>query len=405
MTDSQLTTFSLGIPAPGQTQPAYMYTLRLGAADPKVDNYVVYGENGSYTMAATPTGDDPRANEGIVLYSYDNFTVYAPTSQTVSNIWSDWSAESLSVTVTNGLVSNASFSSKGLISTYASAAQMAINASDLVSFNGGNTMTVWAGNDASTGVGGLLWSNYGATQNIFGGQIVNITAAPGNGVVMNVQGWGETALASTYAVSAATSITFSVDPLAVAAAGTPAKIWADRLMTASLVVAGVASVVAGIEDAAIGTTLDIIGAPTMENYNKIKATMITAASVSAALSSVIVACQIAAMAAGIVASRAAGSTLGGTIPSLKMDAFDIDLNLSVSNYLKISPAQSVLSGGPATTIMGDIYQVAITAPRTNITSTGSIQLTCGASSILLTPNLISIRGTTVTVNGANVATV
>ncbi|WP_048859546.1 hypothetical protein [Acidisphaera rubrifaciens] len=404
MTDSQLTTFALGIPAPGQTQPAYMYTLRLGAADPKVDNYVVYGENGSYTMAATPTGDDPRANEGIVLYSYDNFTVYSPNTQYIANIKADWSAEALSATVTNGLVSNASYSSKGLISTYASAAQMAINASDLVSFNGGNTMTVWAGNDASTGVGGLLWSNYGATQNIFGGQIVNITAAPGNGVVMNVQGWGEAALASAYAVSAATSIKFSVDPLAVAAAGTPAQKWADALMTASLVVAGVASMLAGIEDVGIGTALDLIGAPTMENYDKIKTTMITAASVSAALSSVIVACQIAAMAAGIVASQAAGSSLGGTVPSFEMTPTSIMLEADDANFLTVTDAGILMSAAPGTTITVDGGSNSIKTPAMQITSAQSIVLMCGTSSITLMPNIVQIRGTSVQVNGANVLT-
>ena len=411
MTDSQLTTFSLGIPAPGQPQPAYMYTLRLGAVDPKVDDHVVYGEGGNYRMAATPNKTDPLGEQGIVLYSYDNLTLFGPNSTYLSSKRKDISEETLTATVKNGLVSNASYSSHGLISTYASAAQMAINASEMVTFNGGNALTVAAGNPAATGIGGLLKSNYGATQNIYGGQIVNMTSSDWTGwsgitgFVMSVQGWGQATLLNEYALAAATSIRFVVDPLVVGAEGSRTGKLADWLKRASILVNFIASTVAGIEAMAIGVTLDTLEAATTDNHDKIKDTMIAAAAASASVSGVIVACQIAAIAAGAAARLAAGSSRGGTVPSFEMTNALITLAANATNSIEVSGAGTIISALPSTTTEITQDQIWIISPRIGIDSPESITLSCGNSSIVLLPELIQIRGTAVQVNGANVATV
>ena len=178
----------------------------------------------------------PFGGTGIVLHSEEQITSFAPAinnkASAITNSVDDittWSENAVSAVYANSEHTKIAVLSGTTmpISNFVCNAnfQIADNLSSIVgnsiSTIGGNAATIWTGADASTGLGSLLWSNFGYTQNVFAGQIVNMI----NGSV-DMQGLKDSKY-SDFDVLAPKKIDLCVAPVADAAK------WSNRLATLS----------------------------------------------------------------------------------------------------------------------------------------------------------------------------
>lgn len=181
----------------------------------KVSGYFRIGDPDDAVEANLPDTPTPGtvvngANfaSGIVLYTSGHYQVVTPVVST-------WSGDSLSVTKNGSALVSASYTlpSQPLTMNFQMQDVTASTIGNLSNFIAGNQLAYWIGNSASTGVGGLLWSNFGVTQNVFGGQVVNVI---NNSI--DVQGWAEAKLSTSAELLAQTGIDLLVSPTAVTSA-------------------------------------------------------------------------------------------------------------------------------------------------------------------------------------------
>ncbi|MGO1077497.1 hypothetical protein [Inquilinus sp. CA228] len=193
----------------------YVIYVPNSAADTTVRDYLRLGDpDSTYELDLidpTDGGTDKtlKTQKGALIYSTESVTLSGPTVTQFAKYVADWSSDNLSVVGTGSDFQSATWkgSSAGATTTFQRVANLTTTLGSTTNLLTGNSMTQWLGNAASTGTGSLLWSNYGFTQNVFGGQIVNII----NNTI-DVQGIGETKIVPEYSVVAPTSITLSVSP-------------------------------------------------------------------------------------------------------------------------------------------------------------------------------------------------
>ena len=161
-----------------------------------------------------PTAGGSFPAKGVVIYSNDTIQTSAPTISQTTNEFTSWSADSLSVVLNGDEVMSASrnYGSGGWSAQFTRADQMNTTLGTTTNAITGQSITQWLGNDASTGLGGLLWSNFGTTQNVFGGQVVNLFDWD-----IDVQGSFATKIQGQSTSVATQGFTFAVIPIAGAA--------------------------------------------------------------------------------------------------------------------------------------------------------------------------------------------
>ncbi len=382
------TSFIVAVPYQGANGPvagSYAQVLRMGSWDTTIEAGIVDSSGNKMQTATTKdgittitnpnyAGSDPLQNAGVLVYSADQYTVYSPSIVMVgSQSSSSWSDENLTVTTSGNSVQAYTYSGPaGMNATYSRANSLGMTLGYSATFVVGSLMTVWAGNDASTGVGGLLWSNFGLTQNIFDGQVVNI-----NGATISVQGIGETSLTTNASIVATTSITLTVNPLT---AGATSALTVATTLGQAARFAGDAVVALGgaAVDAAIGISTDELDA----TKTKISTSVDDSYDSALAISAAIIAIQAIASLSGIVMSAAATGLAAAT----------------TSGQLELGLVRSSLSQGYQSGVNVTVGAVAIASPDTEVEGFASLTLTSGTSSIAITP-----AGIILTVGGSNIA--
>jgi hypothetical protein len=387
------TSFIVAVPYQGSNGPvagSYAQLLRMGAWDTTIETGLVTSDGKAfYTSAGGNSiyqGDDPLQDKGILVYSADEYTVYSPQIRTVGETSSSsWSNQNMTVTTDGDKVVAYSYSGPlGITASYQNQDAISMTFGYNCSFVLGSAMTVWTINDASTGLGGLLWSNFGLTQNIFDGQVVNI-----NGSDITVQGIGATSLTESSSIVATSNITLTVNPLTTAA-------------TVALKVAGILGQVArfagdgvvGLGAAAVNVATTVSTEELSEGESSISTAVKDSYDAALAVSAAIVAIQAIASLAGITMSAAAKGLQTAT----------------TSGALSLGVAQSSLTQGAGARVglmpgfvSVDATSVAITGPTIVSIDSGlskvqvmpaGIFLECGASKIEITAAGIQATGLT-----------
>lgn len=300
--------------------------LRLGDTDPADEA----------TLRDPSRGQAYSPAKGALVYSTEEIDLVAPTINQISGQQSDFAGDRLSYVGSGDHVVSAT-------RTWGSAAYSATanfqwgnlfnttmgNTASLVE---GNSVTQWLGNDASTGIGSLLWSNYGSTQNVFGGQIVNIVNSG-----IDVQGFGEAKILNNYSLVAGTSLALGVTPAALTApwAGVP-----EKLATIGTLIA---AVTAGLgSGATLG--LEIWQAGDARDGAAVRDAMAGMLATTAAVTGAVVALQIMAVAAGAAALIAGTADSAAAAARIEIDAYSITfragnsaIGISPTNIYKSSP--------------------------------------------------------------------
>ncbi len=141
-------------------------------------------------------------------------------------------------------------------------------------------------------MGSLLWSNFGVTQNVFAGTIVNMT----NGNV-EVQGWGETKFSD--------QTIYAPNQLLLAVSGTAATATlAARFTLATTILNGAAGAVIGVVAALVAAQTGVT-ADTKRTNAELAETLQSFKTDMWVLTGAVAALQIAGTALGIVLARAA----------------------------------------------------------------------------------------------------
>ncbi len=370
----------------------YAQVLRMGAWDSTIEAGLVDSSGNTIWSVAggntAYTGDDPLQDPGILAYSADQYTIYSPTIRIVGQVTaSSWASENYNVTVSGGEVVAYSYSAwSGATMSWQHGSNYSITSGNEVGFILGNAMTVWAGNDASTGFGGLLWSNVGVTQNLFHGQVVNI-----NGPDLSVQGMGSTSL-TRYATTVATgSIALTVNMTAGAAF--KGQILVDRLGFLTRMATIVAVGTAGAVDAVDLANTDVMNAAGGEH--RIATAAKTVGDLMEAVSAAIVGIQIMTVLTGITMSALADTiaklpvagalTLGGT---------ESELRQGPTSSVKLTPMAATISSVTGSVKMTEELNIEAGLETSVLVSPDGIVLKCGSSSLIVTRMGIIAQGMT-----------
>ncbi len=306
---------------------------------------------------APPAGTPPTTfdADSVLIYSSNTVQLFAPTISQTTNELSSWSSDNLSVIADSSNVISAT-RSWGSGDWPASATYQRVDAmnstlgttTNLVT---GNAMTQWVGNDASTGLGGLLWSNYGHTQNVFGGWIVNMINS-----AIDVQGFNEVKILTDYQVDALAAIRLLVtegSEISGLTSSTIAKVGWITAAVSALALAGLnltSSVSVDRTGAAATqpTTDAASGSVTPSSNTSLNSAMRTAMETSfvevTAASALILLTQAMAIAAGVAANFEGAAA-----------------QASAGAGLEITPLGILMQAGP-TKMLIDATGIAATAP-------------------------------------------
>lgn len=309
------------------------------------------------TNASMMDLDPPLGGEGVALHSSNQISFFAPTINQSSNTSLNvtW-ASSSRIGILAGQVQDAAGTLTN--ATYQVVDDLTTTVGNVLNTVAGQSATVWTGADASTGLGSLLWSNFGATQNVFGGMVTNMT----NGAV-EVQGWGETKFQS--------STVFAPDQILLAVAGIAVpNTLATRFSTATKAINITAAACIGVVSTLIamqtGIAADKAGKDKsgkdalMTALDNFKIEMWVLTGLTAAL-------QIAGTALGIVLSKANIPTADTAASKITMTDSKIVLSAGGTQVTIDGNGFNVDAGNPALTVMANanIAQVAIQSQIAN----------------------------------------
>jgi hypothetical protein len=296
--------FSVEVPATNT-----MDFLRLGDPDNAEESALPDKPSSSGTSGTSPF------SAGILLYTTGVYELVAPT-------FTSWSGDSLSVIRNGGEVVSASYTlpSQPFTTTFQMAAQLNATIGNVSNFVTGNELNYWLGNSASTGLGGLLWSNVGLTQNVFGGQIVNVINS-----AIDVQGIGEAKLQTGFELVASGDIDLLISPAANASAS---ALMGKYQKWAAIVGAAVPLAGTAIND----VQTSVAGALT-SNSEKMRDVMIASFSELSAMTAAVVVLQAAVALAGLKAKAAAAAAIGASAASIEMSSAGITLTVGASRMV------------------------------------------------------------------------
>lgn len=320
------------------------------------DAYLRVGQPGGYekwltttphnpaapTAPAAGASDTPFGGNGIVLHSTDQIYTFAPSitqkaealNIDTANV-STWTAgANTAIYYDNDRKSIAVLSGQSKDPTGIAANlnyQVVDNLSALVgnsvSTVGGSAATIWAGADASTGIGSLLWSNFGFTQNLFGGYVANIT----NGS-MELQGLNEAKL-SDLEVLAPNSIELSVAPIGGAAAISSGL---AKICNAVAIVGGLVNAVLAV---GMEATTGAEAGAAKGNADKLQKALDDMKAEMLALTGLTVALQIASTAAAFLllpsksaAQAAAASSISISNNAIRLSAGGTTVSISTAGF-------------------------------------------------------------------------
>lgn len=300
--------YSINVPA-----PSMQTYLRLGAPDSSAES------NLSTTPAAGNVTSANGFDSGMLLYTQGEYQLATPVSTT-------WSGDSLSAVLDGNTLVGASYTAANMRVTYNYSNVRALFNTTVGSVSNvtiGNQLAYWLGNSASTGVGGLLWSNYGLTQNVFAGQIVNVINQN-----IDVQGLGEAKVQKDYEVLTTTGIDLLVAPAAGITVAT--AIGPITAILAGLGAVG-AAISASLSAAKTGLSGDLTTDPTTLRDN-----LQTSTQELAALTGIVVALQAVVSIGGIIASSAAKGAKATAVSQISLSAAGVMLTAG-TNRMLISP--------------------------------------------------------------------
>ena len=284
--------FIVGVPTsaspPGQTPPDWESYLRLGQSNNNDESALSQGQS---------------FPDGVLIYSTDSVQLVGPT-------FNQWSGDSLSVVLDDKTVMSANYrmgGGGGASATYQVGAAMNTTIGTITNLITGNSITQWLGNDASTGLGSLLWSNYGTTQNVFGGQNVNIINSN-----IDVQGWGDTKIVNTTTTTATSNILLCVSPAAVAG-GVPATAVTSKMALVAGIVSTIAEVMMDIVDDSV-----VAGVGSRDDSNAMQAAMKASIGLVTTASAAVLVIQAMTIAAGQIAKAAAAGAEASAIAGIRI---------------------------------------------------------------------------------------
>ncbi|MEJ0020552.1 MAG: hypothetical protein WDN25_29185 [Acetobacteraceae bacterium] len=283
------TSFAVVVPN-SSTDATVRDYLRLGNPDTTYE--------GTLKDFSSSTGGNLGTSAGALIYSTEQVQLAAPTINQVASVFSGWSGDNLSVVGDSSAVVSATrtwgSSDWPATATFQRADSFNTTLGTVTNLITGNSVTQWLGNDASTGTGGLLWSNYGTTQNVFGGQIVNMI----NGAI-DVQGFGEVKIVPEYSIVAPTAISFAVTPAAGVAT------WATVIEKVAVWGGLISALAQDGLNATSSIATDVAGKQHSQNQSDMQDAMAAAAKEIAAATGAVLVLQAMAIAAGAAAALTA----------------------------------------------------------------------------------------------------
>lgn len=339
------------------------------------DAYLRVGKPGGYEPWLTTNADKPAApkapatgasatpfgGNGIVLHSTDQISSFAPsitnTAQSITNNTdsiTSYSGETFSVVYAGdssiGVLSAQTKGSGGVLTNanYSVVNNLSSMIGNSTTTVGGSMATVWAGADASTGIGSLLWSNFGVTENLFGGAIVNII----NGAI-DLQGWGETKF-SDFGVLAPHEVSLEVAPIGAATTlASKILVLAQALALGGGVVNGA---LVALMEAGVGAAADVIG----KDEAKLKTDLEVYRIAMTVITGLTAALQIACMAAGIALN--VQKRLAAALPaaSIRLTNGSIVLSAGGTSVTIDGTGLNVDAGNPADAVLAGTNMAAVT---------------------------------------------
>lgn len=304
------TSFIVAVPYHGQAGPvqgSYAQVLRMGAWDGGIELGIVDSNGnpiltgGDFTDPDSAQneyykGQDPLQQQGMLLYSANAVTAYAPLIRTVGQRESSsWTNQHTTVTTNGNTVVSYSYAGRNTFAAkYQRLDSISMTAGTATNLTLGNVMNVTSGNNAGTGIGGLLASNFGLTQNIYEGQNVTIDTAQ-----VEVEGVFSAKLAEKESTLALDSIELAVTP---AAEGDwlQSRKCVDYMRKLSLVSAVVAG---GAAPLVVESLVTARSYELEKDEDKLKAFAKIQLDVSIAISSLILATQALAAVTGLTVTR------------------------------------------------------------------------------------------------------
>jgi hypothetical protein len=385
------TSFIVAVPYQGGNGPvpgSYAQLLRMGAWDTTIETGLVTSDGKTfYTTTGKNSiyqGSDPLQDKGMLAYSADQYTVYSPQVRMVGRTSSSsWSNQNMTVTTSGDKVTAYTYSGPlGIKASYQNQNTIAMTFGYNCNFVLGSSISASTINNASTGMGGRLSSNFGLTQNLYDGQTVTI-----NGSAMAVQGIGATSVNESSSTLAASSITLAVNPAASTTTMTAARLLGQITRFAGDGVVGL-----GATSINVATTVSTAALRDGESAisDAVKGSYDAALAVSAA----IVAIQAIASLAGITMSVAAkGLQTATTSGSLSLGVAQSTLSQGMDARLALAPAYVLLSADVTDIKATTALSIASGQSKILLTDVG-IFLECGPSKIEITDTGIQATGPT-----------
>jgi hypothetical protein len=345
----------------GTTQLVAPYSyIRMGAAatyeqwlpaipsQPPSDTPTAFGPANASSSATYPTG--------VLIYSNQNVNLASPVISQSASEYTSFTGDNLSVVHDGKIAVSATYTTPGFpfTSTYQLLAAMNVTVGPVSNFLTPTALTYWLGNDASTGLGSLLWSNFGTTQNVFGGQIVNIINSS-----IDVQGLGESKLQDSYGLDVTTTLDLVVSPLVAGSEASTALLSAKYRTYLAMVAAAVQA--AGV----LGNVLETgITADVVSNASAMRKLMITGFAELSAMTAAVIIMQSLAVLAGLKSQAAAAAAKDGATAKISMMNGQITLTAG-GTLLALSPFGFRVSTLPAGSI-----ELASTTVDTNAAAIG-----------------------------------
>lgn len=177
--------------------------------------------------------DALSADRGILLYSPDVVHTIAPTARTSSDEVTQYTSDAMTIVGDEQHLVSASRSWGGsgnpTVASFQHGNTYSAQLGSTTELMTGAINTQYLGNLTQVGLGGYLTTNYGATQSIYGGQVVAVSLG-----AVEVGGWGSAKLGNTITLAAVENATISCSPLAAGVAEIGPSLAAKAAMTAAL---------------------------------------------------------------------------------------------------------------------------------------------------------------------------
>ncbi len=323
--------FAAVVPKSAKDQTVRNY-LRLGDADSVYESKL---ENPSTCHSNATLATHP----GALLYSTEQVSLVAPAIIQTAGAVTDWSDDKLSIVGKDGKFSSATWLAGSqtwpATTTFQRADDFNTTLGSITNAITGNTISQVLGNIANSSVGSSLRANYGHTQNVFSGQVVDIVNRS-----ITVKGLGPRSIAPTHKVVASSSVSLAVSPTAAVAP------WFTVLDKIAVWGSAVSAACQGGLNLANSIVTEAVGAATGSDVEDVKDAMKASLASVAAITSGVLILQAMVAAAGAVAAVSASAQATAAPTSMTLTPTSIYLR-TLTATLTLGPAGLTVSGPSA----------------------------------------------------------